>query len=200
MPIIQPDPREDQLPSAVISSFEAPVELLEPPQKTRRDRGNMAIILWPLLLALGSLILLARSPSNAPAFEQLTQYVCDAEPILQGRSLRASRGVILTCRSGDQIVLQRGLPSYSNNPAFTECRRSGGLIRIWRMPKPSPYGSYVFHATCDDHVIAYYPDRARAYDSIQLTITAIAAAIILGGALGLAARLTKPLRARKTNL
>lgn len=55
----------------------------------------------------------------------------------------------------------------------------------------------MFHATCEDHVIAYYPDRARSYESTQLTITAIAAAVILGSAIGIATMLTKPFRPDK---
>jgi hypothetical protein len=93
--------------------------------------------------------------------------------------------VVLTCRSDDKFVFQRSFPSYSINSAWNSCWRSGGLIRIWRVANPSPYGSYVFHATCDDHVITYYRARAASYESTQRFVIAVACIIILVSAIGL---------------
>ncbi len=200
MPIIQPDRREDKLPSAVmvIASSEA-FEPLELPQKTRPNRGGMVVILWPLLLALGILMLLVRAPLQAPPFESLTQYVCDQLPALPTLGSRTQLYLLnIKCRAGDRVVYQKGLPNYSNNPAWKACRRSGGVIRIWRVANPSPYGPYVFHATCNDHVITYYPARVSVYESTQRFIFGLTSVIVLGSAIGLATTLTKFFRARHT--
>lgn len=48
-----------------------------------------------------------------------------------------------------------------------------------------PYGSYVFHATCDDHVITYYRARAATYESSQRFVIAVACVVILLSLAGL---------------
>jgi hypothetical protein len=99
--------------------------------------------------------------------------------------LHLEMGAIVRCRAGDILVYQRGFPAYSNNPAWTSCRRAGGLIRIWRVANPSPYGAYVFHATCDEHVITYYRDRVATYESTQRFVIAVACIMILVSLAGL---------------
>jgi hypothetical protein len=155
----------------------------------------MALILLLLLLSLGILMLLVRAPLHAPPFESLTQYVCDPLPGLPTLGSRTQLYLLnIKCRAGDRVVYQKGLPAYSNNPAWTACRRSGGLIRIWRIANPSPYGPYVFHATCDDHVITYYPARAATYESTQRFILGLASVIVVGSAIGVAVSLAKHLQ------
>jgi hypothetical protein len=137
-------------------------------------------------------------PMDAPEFAQLAQYACDPLPFSQGRRPALSaQTVVLTCRSSDKVVFQRGLPAYSNNPTWTSCLRSGGSIRIWRVANPSPYGAYVFHATCDDHVITYYRARVATYEATQQFVIGLACAIILVSAIALTVKLTKPLRPRR---
>lgn len=144
-------------------------------------------------------MLFARMPINAPPFESLTQYTCDRLPSLPNLGNgRQSYALNLRCRAGDIVVYQRGFPAYNNNPAWTPCRRAGGLIRIWRVANPSPYGAYVFHATCDDHVITYYRARVATYESTQRFVIALGSTIILVSALGIAAKLTTRFRARKS--
>jgi hypothetical protein len=171
MPIPQQQPRESEAPVQITAdSLEGPPGLEYPHAPPQVSNTFITIILWSLGLSLGLLMLLARMPINAPEFGQLNQYACDPLPFLQGRrSALSAQTVVLTCRSGDKVVFQRGLPAYCNNPTWTSCLRAGGLIRIWRVANPSPYGSYVFHATCDDHVITYYRARVATYDKKKPT-------------------------------
>jgi hypothetical protein len=188
MTILQEQPPGPAVPSQIAAtSLDPPRDLEYPHAPIAEKAGNspMPLILWGLALLFGILMLLVRLPLNAPEFEQLTQYVCDPLPVLNGTALRAARSVVLTCRSDDKFVFQRGFPSYSINSAWNSCWRSGGLIRIWRVANPSPYGSYVFHATCDDHVITYYRARAASYESTQRFVIAVACIIILVSAIGL---------------
>jgi hypothetical protein len=185
---------QQEQPSDPAARYQIAAALADPPQDLEyphapilAETGNspMPLILWSLGLLLGILMLLVRLPLNAPAFEQLTQYVCDPSPVLNGTYLRAARSVVLTCRSGDRVVFQRGMPTYSLTPAWMPCWRSGGMIRIWRVANPSPYGSYVFHATCDDHVITYYRARAATYESTQRFVIVVACMMILLSLAGL---------------
>jgi hypothetical protein len=56
--------------------------------------------------------------------------------------------------------------------------REGELTRIWRMAPPSAYGETVFHATCGDHIVMLYKNRAASYESNQHFNIAVACAII----------------------
>jgi hypothetical protein len=186
VPITQPDQREVQQVSGVIVS-EAPVEALEPPERKHPSGGNMAVILWALLLVFGVLMLLVRGPLHAPPFETLTQYVCDRLPPLPrlGNRLQ-SYPLNLRCRAADQVVYQRQAVVDGSNPAgLKACKQEGGLIRIWRMAPTSTYGAYVFHSTCGDHIAMYYKNRAATYESTQLFSIAVACIVILIGAIGL---------------
>ena len=188
MPILQEQPSDPAVPSQIVaSSLDPPRDLEYPhaPISAKPRNAMMPLILWALALLFGILMLLVRTPINAPQFQELTQYVCDPFPVLHGQSLRSARSVVLTCRSDDKLVFQRGFPAYSINPAWTSCWRSGGLIRIWRVANPSPYGAYIFHATCDEQVITYYRDRAATYESTQRFVIAVACIMILVSLVGL---------------
>jgi len=66
----------------------------------------MPLVLWSLSLLLGLLMLLVRSPINAPEFEQLTQYMCDPLPRLPNLGNRfQSYQLILRCRAGDHAYV-----------------------------------------------------------------------------------------------
>jgi len=172
----------------VAASLDPPEDLEYPHSAIRAKARNspMPLVLWGMALLLGILMLLARTPLHAPPFESLTQYACDRLPSLPNLGNRfQSYSLNIRCRAGDTVVYQRGFPAYSNNPAWTSCRRASGLIRIWRVANPSPYGSYVFHATCDEHIITYYRARAATYESTQQFIIAVACAVILTSAIGL---------------
>jgi hypothetical protein len=146
--------------------------------------GGMAVIFWGLLLLFGVFMLLGRGPSTAPPFETLTRYVCDPLPVFNGwGSIRG--GLLFTCRSGVRVVFVRGPPVDKPN-VWTACRRTGGLIKVWRPPIPSPYGSRVFHVTCDDRIVAYYGYQAANYESAQRFIVAVAGGLIVLGGIGLA--------------
>jgi hypothetical protein len=182
--IIQPDQRQNQLPSQFIAASAAPVDALIPPQPRRpTSGGGMAVIFCSLLLLFGVFMLLGRGPSTAPPFETLTQYACDPLPVFRGWGY-ARGGLLFTCRSGDKIVYVRG-PPVDNSTVWNACRRAGGLIRVWRPPIPSPYGRRVFHVTCNDRVVANYPYQASNYESTQRFIIAVACGLIVLGGSGM---------------
>jgi hypothetical protein len=186
MPILQQQPPETEATRQIIgSSLDPPRDLEYPhaPISAKSDKAANPLVFWSLSLVAGLLILLLHGPIKAPQFEELTQYVCDPLPLLQGQPFR------------DQVVFQRGFPTYDFTPAWTPCRRSGGLIRIWRVARPSPYGPYVFHATCNEHVITYYRNRVEAYESGQLFGIVFASAMMLVSAIGLAVTVTRRVRA-----
>ena len=197
MSILQEQP-PSPIPSQIVAaSLDPPRDLEYPHAPFSTEPGNslMPLILWSLAFLFGILMLLARLPVHAPPFESLTQYACDRLPNLPNLGNRfQSYALNLRCRAGDSVVYQRGFPAYSYTTAWAPCRRSGGLIRIWRVANPSPYGSYVFHATCDERVITYYRDRAAGYESAQRFVILIAWTIILGSAIGLTAIIRKSLR------
>lgn len=179
MSIIQPD-QEVQRSLKVIDSSEAAAEALESPKRKRRSGGSMTAILWMLLLVFGILILLVRGPLHAPPFESLTQYVCDPLPSLPslGNRLQQYR-LRVTCRAGDHVVYQHQSVTDGSNPAgLKACKQETGLIRIWRMAPPDAYGATVFHATCGDHIVVLYKNRAANYESTQRFIIALAYAML----------------------
>jgi hypothetical protein len=146
------------------------------------------LLLWSMLLLLGILMLLVRSPINAPDFEQLTQYVCDLpSPLPRFLGNRSqSYALNLKCRAGDQVLYQRQAVIDGSNPGgLRACRQEGSFIRIWRMPPPSAYGAYVFHSTCGDHIIMYFKNRAAAYESNQRFVIVVACAVIFISAIGI---------------
>jgi hypothetical protein len=198
--IIQPDQRKDAVAGQYIEAPEAypsPAADPQPRQLPESRLDFMPVFLWSGLLAIGVLMLLARGPSNAPAFEQLTQYLCDPVTPLPNRGYRmASYTPRFTCRAGDKIVFQNGYPSDGSNPDVDrDCRRSGGIVRVWRDANPSPYGPYVFHSTCNDRVLMSYIYRAGNYDSAQRSVLGVASLLIFLGGIGL----TRKLLARRTH-
>jgi hypothetical protein len=180
MSILQPDQRDDELPSRVFASSETQVDRLPPPQRPHGTSESVSVLLWSLLLLVGVLTLLARGPLNAPPFEHLTQYVCDPLPSLPRLGNRSQQYRLhLACRAGDQVVYQSQAVTDGSNPnGLRSCKREGGLTRIWRMAPPDAYGATVFHATCGNHIIVLYKNRAANYESNQRFIIALAFAII----------------------
>ena len=182
MSIIQSDKRKDQLPAQFIASSEALSDEPTALHSRRRTRASsMATILWTLLLVFGILMLVARGPSDAPPFEQLTQYVCDPLPPLPVLGNRSQQYRLrLTCRARDQLVYLRQSVSDGSNPnGLKSCQREGGLTKIWRMAPPSAYGATVFHSTCGDHIVMLYKNRAAAYESTQRFVVTLACGLIL---------------------
>jgi hypothetical protein len=138
-------------------------------------------------------MLLARTPLHAPAFEQLTQYDCAPPTPLPSYSfwgpqrVRAAARVNVKCRTQNQAIDQRLAVIDGSNPAgWQACIRERGIIRIWRIAPPSPYGAYVFHSTCGEHVTMYYPNRVAKYEATQQFIIALASLLILTSTLALA--------------
>jgi hypothetical protein len=187
MATFQPDQQEDQLTSRLIAPLNAPTDVLELPRHKPRKHGGMSIILWTLLLALGVLIFLVRTPLHAPPFDSLTQYVCDPPPRLPLQANRLGTYPLeFKCQAGDQVLYQRQAVINNSNPSgLKACRKEGGLIRIWRMPPPSAYGAYVFHSTCGDHTLMYYKHRAAAYESSQRFTIGVAGLMIVASLAGL---------------
>jgi hypothetical protein len=198
MSIIQEQPSDPSVPSRIVAaSLDPPQDLEYPhaPIPAKARNSPMPLILWGMALLLGILMLLVRTPLHAPPFESLTQYACDRLPSLPNLGNRfQSYSLNIRCRAGDTVVYQRGFPAYSNNPAWTSCRRAGGLIRIWRVANPSPYGSYVFHATCDEHVITYFRARAATYESTQRFVIVFGTLFTLLSATGLMMSLVRARR------
>jgi hypothetical protein len=185
--------REERPPNPLVANADSAVALEYPHPHRRKDTDPIPVptALWSGLLVFGILILLARSPINAPTFDQLTQYVCDPLPPLPSVGGRTQTyNLRITCRSGDKIVYQRGYPFDGSNPnaSFT-CRRTGGTIRIWRYANPSPYGPYVFHSTCNDSVLVFYNNRVRAYEATQRFVIVVGWLLIGVGGIGLARKI-----------
>jgi hypothetical protein len=158
--------------------------------------GDIPTILWSLLLLFGILAILARGPREAPAFDTLTAFTCDPLPVLSYRwSWIRSRqspalSVTHTCRAGTRVIYQRGPPPIGMNyGAGQSCLRAGGTIKIWRHAPPSPYGRYVFQASCNGEIYADYKTRAANYVLIHATGMLVAAGLVILSLIGLAARL-----------
>jgi hypothetical protein len=181
MSTTQPDQREAALPSRAIGSSETSLDAPPPPPTGQRTSGSLVTILWGALLLFGVLMLLTRGPLSAPAFGQLTQYVCDPLPPLPTLGNRFQQyGLRLTCHAGDQSIYQReSIFNVSNQSGRLECRRDGGLTKIWRMAPPGAYGEIVFHATCGNHIVIDYKNSAANYESNKGFVTLLGCAIII---------------------
>jgi hypothetical protein len=192
--IIQENRSEERSPGQFLET-ESP-DALDYPESHREQRTRripMPVFFWSGLLAFGILILLARSPINAPPFVQLTQYVCDPVPPLASRGYgnrSQSYNPQFTCRAADIVVYQRGHPFDGSNPdAVSSCKRSGGILRIWRHANPSPYGPYVFQSSCNDQFLMLYKDRATAYEASQSFVIVVGWLLIGVGGIGLARKI-----------
>jgi hypothetical protein len=202
MPIIQQLPEESQQRGkSIAASFDPPRDLEYPHPPLAATKSSMPLILWSLLLLLGILMLLVRTPVNAPAFAQLTEYACDPVPRLPRLGSRLqSYPLNLRCRAGDQVIYQRQALQDGTSQATTKaCQRVGGSITIWRMAPPSSYGPYVFQSNCGEHRIVDYKNRAPAYESAQRFIVGLASFLILASAAALAIRFARPRRENKTH-
>lgn len=179
--------REGQRPLGDIASSTAPSETLESPERRRRSDGSTPSILCMLLLMCGILMLLVRGPLHAPPFESLTQYWCDPLPSLPSLGNRFQQyGLRLTCHTQGKLIYQReSISNFLNQSELLQCKRSGGLTRIWRMAPPDTYGEIVFHATCGDQIVILYKDRAAKYEANKFFITALAGSIIIVSAVSL---------------
>jgi hypothetical protein len=203
MPILQEQSADPAAPAQIAAtSLDQPQEPEYPHAPIPAKAGNsmMPLILWSLGLVLGILILLVRTPVHAPPFESLTEYVCDPLPPLPNLGNRYQRYQLnLRCRAGNQVIFQRqAVFTGSNSSGVKACIQEEGLIRIWRVASPSPYGAYVFQSTCAEHVIMAFKSRAATYESTQRFVITVACIIILVGALGLLRQLFRS-RPRHSN-
>ena len=161
----------------------------------------MPLILWSLGLVLGLLIFLTHLPLNAPLFNQLTVYACEPLPQLPSLGNRQSYPLNLRCMAGDRAIYQRtNTIPYSYRATTIPCRNQIGPAKIWRMAPPSPYGSYVFQATCGDLMMTSYKLRAANYESTQRFVIVIGALILVGTGIGLGVSLLRlPQRLRASD-
>jgi hypothetical protein len=132
----------------------------------------MPEFLWALLLTFAILMLLVSGPLKAPPFASLAVYACDRSPLMvSGRFFgnRSKSTVVLTCRSENQVVYQRGrsITNLVNPRGWNTCRRAGGSVKVWRHANPSPYGSIAFQITCNDEIFLAYKDTAAIYETNQ---------------------------------
>ena len=104
-----------------------------------------------------------------------------------------------TCRSANQVVYQRNLNSGASGP-WGNCRRAGGVVKIWRYPNPSPYGSTVFQTACNDRVFIDYKNSAASYAVNQRVGQAVAwiLSLLSGNCLG--RRIIRRVRHHRTHL
>ncbi len=161
--------------------------------------SSIPIVLLILLLLSAILLLLALPPAKAPPFEGLTQLTCDSFPVMPAVRANAAAGLRMTytCRAANGIVRKvTGFPGGTNAGNFTACRRGGGIVKLWLNPSPSPYGPYVFQASCQDEIFLSYPVAASTYESRRAfsQLSAWVLLVLTAGALGLMALRTSPHR------
>jgi hypothetical protein len=159
--------------------------------------GSIPIVLLILLLMGALLLLLALPPPKGPLFEELTQLTCDPSPVLPAFSAGSLRDTDI-CRAANGVVRKViGFSGRINSRGFTACRRGGGIVKVWLTPSPSPYGPYVFQASCRDEIFLSYPDAASTYESKRAFSQLVAWGLLVlsAGALGLYA-LRGPKRGR----
>ena len=154
------------------------VGLGSPPRNQRRDSSplaGMAMILWSLLLLLSGFALLASGPLDAPSFQGLTAFHCDAVPMITvgpGRSAR--QFTTYACRAGDQVFYQQGIPMSGAVPGMLgRCLAGGGALTLWRVPLGSPYGRITFQTACAGTVYADYTTQAAQYEQTQRFLRAV---------------------------
>ena len=152
--------------------------------------GSIPIVLLILLVMSSILLLLALPPPKAPPFEELTELTCDpfpALPAFRGSSVGSRQGTY-TCRAAKGVVRKvTGFSGGINFRGFDACRRGGGIAKVWLTPRPSPYGPYVFQASCQDEIFLRYADAASTYESKRAFSQLVAWGLLAlsAGALGL---------------
>ena len=115
---------------------------------------------------------------------------CDPFPVLpafRGSSAGSLQGAY-TCRAANGVVRKViGFSGGINSRGFDACRRGGGIAKLWLTPRPSPYGPYVFQASCQDEIFLSYADAASTYESKRAFSQLVAWGLLAlsGGALGL---------------
>jgi hypothetical protein len=188
----QPDEREERFRNPV--SAEAP----EYPRPYHdRSMGIIPLILWSLLLLSGILAVFLTGPHEAPAFDTLTAFICDPIPALYGSSRRPAPTLVYTCRSDANVVYQRGSPlTGAKARAWEDCRKAGGLVKIWRHANPSRYGNFIFQTTCDGHIYSDYKSQALSYNEIHETGLIIALGVVTLSITRLALRVLRRFRHR----
>jgi hypothetical protein len=139
--------------------------LYYPEPRGARPVGIIPDILCCLLILLGILALAVIGPRQAPPFDALTEFSCDPLPVFSSRhNDTGMAATVYTCRSGRDVVYQRGAPPVTiNSRAWQACRRHEERIKIWRHANPSPYGAFVFQTSCNGEIYADYQTQAANY-------------------------------------
>jgi hypothetical protein len=165
--------------------------LIYPKARHKTEGGDIPTVLWSLSLLVGILALLGMGPAEAPAFNTLTAYTCNPLPALRSSWIRSPIWPMYsTCRAGTATVFQRGLPPTTMNfSQWRTCRRAFGVVKIWRHPRPSPYGSFVFQVSCNDDIYADYQSRAASYAAIHAMAVFLSWGLVMVSLSFLAARL-----------
>jgi len=153
----------------------APEEPTDGKRRGGTPPAGMAIILWSLLFLLSGFALLVSSPLDAPSFEALAAFRCDAAPMIFAGSSRSARQFTLyACRSGNQVIYQQGIPLAGPvHDQLRRCLAGGGALTLWRVPPGSPYGRITFQTACADTVYADYTTQAAKYEQTQLFLRAV---------------------------
>jgi hypothetical protein len=195
----QPDPEEHR--SVPLGDQE-----LAYPQHRHDASGRlMPEVLWALLMTVSMLMLLVSGPPKAPPFASLTVYACDPlQVMISGRYFgnRSVSTVVLTCRSENQVVYQRGrwITNLVNPSGWNNCRRAGGLVKIWRHANPSPYGNIAFQVTCNNEIFIAYKDTAAIYETNQEFSRLVAWILILLSGGVIAHRIVRRIRSRSNTM
>jgi hypothetical protein len=161
--------------------------------------GAIPFILWLLLLLTGALLVIARAPMRAPAFDTLTAFTCDRQPVFQSGWIRGQKSPsFYICKAGNEVLYQRtAIPVAGKYGAWLSCSRANGIITIWRHDNPSVYGPYIFQSTCGGEVYASYAVQSANYDAAQVTGGVIAWSLVIVSGCKVAVWCLHSLRRRK---
>lgn len=126
-------------------------------------------LLWLLPLLLGVLLWFTRGPPHAPAFADLTAFICDAHPSSIGVWIRGQMSPnSYSCKNGTQLLYQRTIiPTGGKSRAWNQCASANEKVTIWRSEKSTDYEGFVFQSACGGVVYASYGFQAASYNARQ---------------------------------
>jgi hypothetical protein len=152
-----------------------------PEPRRGTSAGMIPLILWFLPMFAGLLVWFAREPSQIPALNSLTEFICDPHPAFQSGSARGQVSLnYYTCRSGNQRLYQRtSIPvGAGKERAWATCVRANGAATIWRHTNPSPYGVFIFQSACGGEIYASYDAQVANYRASR-TIGGVVASVLV---------------------